>query len=149
MGRESLHHHAVDAGLEQHRNPGLHAAAVVVTRNLVAARLEVVARVQPEPGVVHRTLAGREGVRHGLGHREPVVVLARLDADGVNGVGGVAGEAAAAAEVARRRGVAAADVQRVRPFSGTVALDEHGVRAGLERYRKLGLLAATTAGIIV
>ena len=62
----------------------------------------MVARVKPEPGVVRRSLAGREGVLPGGRDSEPVVVLARAGANDVGCTGGVAAEGAPAGQVARR-----------------------------------------------
>ena len=99
---ESLDDDCVRPGLKRHHDPRLEPAGIVDVGELGAARFQVVATVKPEPGVVRRSLAGRERVLGGGGDGEPVKVLARAGANDVVSAGGVAGEGAPAGKVARR-----------------------------------------------
>ena len=96
VGRVSLNDDGVRSGLERHHDARLEPAGIVDVGEFGAGRLKVVARVQPEPGVVVGATTCREGVLPGGGDREPVEVLPRGRTHDVGSAGGVAGEGAPA-----------------------------------------------------
>ena len=100
---ESLDDEAVRPRLEHPGDARLETAGIVDVGELDAARFKMVARVQPEPSVVRRSLAGRERVFSGGRDSEAIEVLARAGANDVGSTGGVASEGAPAGQVTGRR----------------------------------------------
>ena len=102
---KAFDHQRVRARREHHLHHGLAVltARIVNIGDLNLAGLEVVAGVKPEPGVKPGSLASRERVRHVLGDRDGVPVLAGHRADGVRRALGGAVHGAVAGELAARR----------------------------------------------
>ena len=106
---ESLDDEAVRPRLEHPGDARLETAGIVDVGELDAARFKMVARVKPEPRVVRRSLAGREGVLPGGRDSEAIEVLARAVANDVVSTGGIAGDGTPAGQISGALSLGGAD----------------------------------------